>query len=739
MAKSTVIIPVFNQWALTKQCLETILGREDCEIIVVNDASTDETAELLASFGGKVKIITHQKTCGFAKGCNDGAALARTSYLVFLNNDTIPQPGSLDALVRYAETHPDAAAVGAKLLYPADTIQHAGVVICQDRYPRHIYSGFPAAHPAVNKSRRFQIVTAACMLVRREIFEAVNGFDERFRNGFEDVDFCLRLGQRGHEIHYCAQSVVQHLESVSPGRFKCDKDNVALYRERWLSRVQPDDFSYYLEDGLLKVGYEGTFPIHLEVSPELAVLNGGTRQNESEKLLAARARQVADLTREVTKVRAELGHRNPTATALKIDRERNQIRAQARLATPPDARILVVSKGDSALLELDNRQVSHFPQTESGVYLGHHPADSAEAIARLEALRARGLEYLLFPSTSFWWLEHYPDFARHLETVGSLVQRNDQCAIYSLRRLILVRPRQPARVLALLTTNNDERFVGNCLTHLIAQGLRVQLIDHESTDHTVAMAEKFHGRGLLGIESLSRDGECCLREQLARKEDLAQEMDADWFMHLDADEVPLAPFAGWTLADAFAAVAEAGYDTVNFQEFTFIPTAESPDHDHPDYEATMRRYYPFLPRAPWHVSAWRKQTARVDIASSGGHQTTFPGMRLCPLTFPMKHYQFLSVAQANKKYSRRDAKAESNEGNNGWRGLFRTEGFSLSSANESGAFTSGGQLVAVTPRRTQTFQLPSENELREFDCDERLDAARPRTAHFLEDALRNQV
>ncbi len=81
-------------------------------------------------------------------------------YLIFLNNDTIPLPGWLDKLVIYADNNPAAAVVGTKMLFPDNTIQHAGVVVCQDRDVRHIYAGFPADHPATNKSRRFQVVTA---------------------------------------------------------------------------------------------------------------------------------------------------------------------------------------------------------------------------------------------------------------------------------------------------------------------------------------------------------------------------------------------------------------------------------------------------------------------------------------------------------------------------------------------------------------------------------------------------
>src|SRR5207249_1560523 len=83
-----------------------------------------------------------------------------------------------------------AAVVGRKLLYPDGTIQHAGMVSDQDGQPQHLYVGFPSDHPAVNKSRRFQMVTGGCFLITREAFDRAKGFDDEFVNGFEDVDLC---------------------------------------------------------------------------------------------------------------------------------------------------------------------------------------------------------------------------------------------------------------------------------------------------------------------------------------------------------------------------------------------------------------------------------------------------------------------------------------------------------------------------------------------------------------------
>jgi GT2 family glycosyltransferase len=433
-----VIIPVFNQAALTAQCLGTLLGRERCEIIVVDDASTDTTPRLLAGHGDQIRVVRHRANRGFARSCNDGATCAAArDYLVFLNNDTLPQPGWLEALVQYADEHPEAAVVGSKLLYPDHTIQHAGVVICQDRYPRHLYTGFPADHPAVNKSRRFQIVTAACMLVRRRVFEQAGGFDTAFRNGFEDVDFCLRLGGRRQEIHYCAVSVVRHLESVSEGRFGRDQDNVALYRRRWLERVQPDDLRYYLEDGLLRLDYEGRYPIMLQVSPLLAMMEGAARDAARERLLQERSRQVADLLRENTRLSLELGRHVRDSPALHYQATRQRIQTLVQQCVPEGATVLVISRGDGALLEMTGRRAWHFPQTEHGAYAGHHPADSAEAIAHLETMRAKGAQYLLIPNPSAWWLDHYTGFGQHLQRhYARLDAPEDVCLIYVIRHPI---------------------------------------------------------------------------------------------------------------------------------------------------------------------------------------------------------------------------------------------------------------------------------------------------------------
>ena len=96
--------------------------------------------------------------------------------------------------------------------------------------------------------------------------------------------------------------------------------------------------------------------------------------------------------------------------------------------------VIVVSKGDNELLKFDGLQGWHFPQTSDGTYAGYHPADSIEAIRHLESLENKGAEFLLFPQTAFWWLDHYIDFRNHLEDRYPRIWNDPDCIIFKLSR-----------------------------------------------------------------------------------------------------------------------------------------------------------------------------------------------------------------------------------------------------------------------------------------------------------------
>lgn len=310
MLRSSIIIPVYNRAGLTRQCLDKLLQapglNRDYEVIVVDDGSRDYTPHLLASYGDKIRVITHATNSSFAVGCNDGAAAAGGEFVIFLNNDTLPQAGWLGALVQCADQHPRAAVVAGKLVFPNGTIQHAGMVICQDKQPRHHYLGLPEDHPAVSYQRRYQIVAGAAMLVRRNLFVESGGFDIAFRNGYEDVDLCLRLGEMGHEVYYCPDSWLYHFEGVSEGRFAHEDMNLRVYLSRWGARVQPDDVQTFLQDKLLGIEYRAHYPLSFLISPYLGTVNEAERTQEMDKLLADRTQQVYDLLKENIALRVKV-------------------------------------------------------------------------------------------------------------------------------------------------------------------------------------------------------------------------------------------------------------------------------------------------------------------------------------------------------------------------------------------------------------------------------------------------
>jgi GT2 family glycosyltransferase/glycosyltransferase involved in cell wall biosynthesis len=111
-----------------------------------------------------------------------------------------------------------------------------------------------------------------------------------------------------------------------------------------------------------------------------------------------------------------------------------RVRADLRSLLPPAARVIVISKGDPSLLDLEGQEGWHFPQDDRGNYAGHYPAESGEAIAHLEALRARGGQFLVIPNSASWWLEHYGGLAHHLDTNYQRIWKNDDCQIYELSR-----------------------------------------------------------------------------------------------------------------------------------------------------------------------------------------------------------------------------------------------------------------------------------------------------------------
>lgn len=241
---ASIVIPCFNKAELTSACLQSITettGSSAVEVILVDNGSSDATA-LIEGGTDCFTVIRNQVNQGFAKACNQGFAAARSDTIVFLNNDTVALPGWLDAMLAVLEQEPSAGAVGARLLFPNGTIQHAGVTIGVETGPTgpvlhgyHLYYSQPADFPNASVPRSVDAVTAAAMAVRRTALEEVGGFCEEYWNGNEDVDLCLALRQAGWDVVYEPAACLIHLESQSgPERFSRFQHNVDTLTARWL-------------------------------------------------------------------------------------------------------------------------------------------------------------------------------------------------------------------------------------------------------------------------------------------------------------------------------------------------------------------------------------------------------------------------------------------------------------------------------------------------------------------------
>lgn len=218
--RASIVIPVYNQFAHTLACLRAIATHPPAaaiEVIVVDDGSSDETATALPQVAG-LRYHRRASNGGFIAACNDGAALATGEYLVFLNNDTVPQPGWLDALLETFAAHPDTGLVGAQLLYPDGRLQEAGGIVFADGSGWN-YGRFESPlDPRYAFVREADYLSGAAIAVPRSLFERLGGFDSRYTPAYyEDTDLAFAIRALGLKTLYQPAACVVHDEGATSG------------------------------------------------------------------------------------------------------------------------------------------------------------------------------------------------------------------------------------------------------------------------------------------------------------------------------------------------------------------------------------------------------------------------------------------------------------------------------------------------------------------------------------------
>lgn len=231
----SIIMLAYQNNILTVNSLDSIIYNTtaDYEIIVIDNNPENNRLVLSKERYKRVRVIKNSYNSGFARGSNQGAAVAGGQLLLFLNNDTIVTSGWLKNMIKVINKDKKNGIVGCKLLFPENhLIQHAGIVFV-NRLPGHVYYGSDPGDVPINEEKEYPAVTGACLLIKKRIFQLVGGFDVSYINSYEDVDLCLKVRARGYRVVYTPESLVYHYGSKAPGRHRYDKRNLRLFLARW--------------------------------------------------------------------------------------------------------------------------------------------------------------------------------------------------------------------------------------------------------------------------------------------------------------------------------------------------------------------------------------------------------------------------------------------------------------------------------------------------------------------------
>ena len=227
-AKVSIIVPLYNRLDCTESFLESFLETTKSvsfKLIFVNDCSEDGSKAFLDTRrDDRIVTIHNEQRMGYAKSVNRGAAQATGEFLGLLNNDLVLTKGWFEPMLECFNKRLKVGTVGnIQRNIKTKRIDHAGIIFDLVGLPDHYGKNYPFI-PSFDY-RDFPAVTGACMLIRRSLFEEMNGFDESYINGCEDVDLCLRIGQKGYRNIVAGQSTIWHHVSASPGRRDNDQSN----------------------------------------------------------------------------------------------------------------------------------------------------------------------------------------------------------------------------------------------------------------------------------------------------------------------------------------------------------------------------------------------------------------------------------------------------------------------------------------------------------------------------------
>ena len=238
--KVSIIMPTWNKVEFLKQAMDSVnkFTQWPFELIVVDNASNDGTQEFVLNSNFKMdgQYLRNEENQGFAIPNNQGAKIAKGSFLCLLNNDVIVTKGWLTAMMNVFNEEKAVGIVGARLVHPGKgTIQHGGVFEHgSSKMPDHAHFNKPMNYPPAMKRQQYFAVTGACLVTPKKLYDELGGLDEAYWAGWEDMDYCQKVRQKGHRIYYEPTALVYHYESRTEGRYVKEGSNFSLYMSRWV-------------------------------------------------------------------------------------------------------------------------------------------------------------------------------------------------------------------------------------------------------------------------------------------------------------------------------------------------------------------------------------------------------------------------------------------------------------------------------------------------------------------------
>jgi glycosyltransferase involved in cell wall biosynthesis len=458
MTLVSVCIPTRNQARYLAAAVESALSQsvDDLEVIVHDDASTDETAALLAGFDDpRLRVVRHSEPLGVAANRNACLQDARGEYIAWLDSDDRYTDGSLAPRVRVLEDNPEVGLV------------HGAFDLIDDR--NRPLPSWPAVHDADTLQRgeaafrellQSNSITTSTVVARRSAHEAVGPFSEDVGRTSSDWEMWLRIALRA-DVAYTASVVAsyrQHANSISRSaiadgeRLRSDiavTRNVLQHERRRIPNLREAERLARCSLAAKALGRAGQLHtaghrrhaagavlLALRLAPDATRLDGlkllvAALRGDDYSSYRATRRLNGKLGERLGEGRVGARLRAQAASDPAYERTVLGTARQVHRLTPRDAQVATATKWDPTLLRLSRRQGVQFPdrrQMPDG-----YPKRDPEVIAHLELLRRRGVTHLVFLQSTLWWLEQYPGFAEHLRRRHRLLHADTDCAVWQLR------------------------------------------------------------------------------------------------------------------------------------------------------------------------------------------------------------------------------------------------------------------------------------------------------------------